>query len=220
MNYYEILGVSENASQEEITAAFKKLVKELHPDRIKDEEERKIAEQKFKDITRAFNVLRDPEKRKDYDSLLSKQGLKSFEKKETGKANSEDFFKQAIALSKKGKYADAETYFITAIKRGMATAECYYKLALTQMNLPKRSKKIVENLENAINLDPLNAKYRLTLADFYLEKGIKSKAVYHYKRVLKIDPKNKRALDVLKALGLIRKKTFFEKVFKKLFKRG
>lgn len=69
-NYYEILGVSEDASQNDISKAFKKLAKKYHPDKYAtaSEEERKEAEEKFKEINEANEVLSNPEKRNQYDN--------------------------------------------------------------------------------------------------------------------------------------------------------
>lgn len=65
-NYYEILGVSRNASQAEIKKAFRKLAQKHHPDRNPGDTS---AEQRFKDVNEANAVLSDPEKRKAYDTL-------------------------------------------------------------------------------------------------------------------------------------------------------
>ena len=67
-DYYKIIGVDKNASQDEIKKAYRKLAMKYHPDRNQDN---KKAEEKFKQITEANEVLSDPEKRKKYDSLGS-----------------------------------------------------------------------------------------------------------------------------------------------------
>lgn len=67
-DYYETLGVSRTASDDEIKRAYRKLAKEWHPDRH-PEGERDEVEKKFKAIAEAHEVLSDPEKRKRYDSL-------------------------------------------------------------------------------------------------------------------------------------------------------
>ncbi|MGD8388277.1 MAG: DnaJ C-terminal domain-containing protein [Desulfobacteraceae bacterium] len=64
--YYKTLGVSENASQEDIKKAYRKLAMKYHPDRNQGNQE---AEAKFKDVSEAYAVLSDPEKRKQYDTF-------------------------------------------------------------------------------------------------------------------------------------------------------
>ncbi|GAP08468.1 MAG TPA: J domain-containing protein [Anaerolinea thermolimosa] len=65
-DYYKILGVDRNASEEEIKKAFRKLAMKYHPDRNPGD---KKAEETFKDINEAYEVLSDPEKRRRYDQL-------------------------------------------------------------------------------------------------------------------------------------------------------
>ena len=64
--YYDILGVNRDASQEEIKRAYRTMVKKYHPDTNQGD---KQAEEKFKEITQAYEVLGDVEKRRQYDSL-------------------------------------------------------------------------------------------------------------------------------------------------------
>ncbi len=65
-DYYETLGVSRDASDADIKKSFRKLAREHHPDVAKD---KKKAEEKFKEINEAYEVLSDPTKRKKYDEL-------------------------------------------------------------------------------------------------------------------------------------------------------
>lgn len=65
-DYYKILGVSKNASQEEIKKAYRKLARKYHPDANPGDEK---AEEQFKAISEAYEVLGDEEKRKQYDQL-------------------------------------------------------------------------------------------------------------------------------------------------------
>src|SRR4051794_27839707 len=64
-DYYETLGVPRDASTEDIRRAYRRLARTYHPDVNKDEG----AEDRFKEVSEAYEVLRDPEKREKYDRL-------------------------------------------------------------------------------------------------------------------------------------------------------
>jgi len=77
-DYYKILGVSSNASEDEIKKAYRKLAMLFHPDRNPGD---KAAEAKFKEIAEAYDVLEDEEKRREFDNLRnfgSKQHSKAY----------------------------------------------------------------------------------------------------------------------------------------------
>lgn len=65
-DYYEVLGVTKNATEDEIKKAYRKLAIKYHPDRNPDDKE---AEEKFKEAAEAYDVLHDPQKRQQYDQF-------------------------------------------------------------------------------------------------------------------------------------------------------
>ncbi len=71
-DYYDLLGVSRDASTEEIKKAYRKLAMEYHPDQNEGSKE---AEERFKEITQAYEVLRDPDQRARYDRF-GEEGVK------------------------------------------------------------------------------------------------------------------------------------------------
>ncbi len=66
-DYYQVLGVPKNATEEQIKKAYRKLAMQYHPDRNPGKEQ--WANERFKEINEAFGVLGDPEKRKQYDQF-------------------------------------------------------------------------------------------------------------------------------------------------------
>ncbi len=68
-DYYKILGVERNATEEEIKKAYRRLARKYHPDTTR--EDKAVAEEKFKEINEAYEVLSDPEKRAHYDRFGS-----------------------------------------------------------------------------------------------------------------------------------------------------
>jgi molecular chaperone DnaJ len=89
--YYELLGISENASQEEIKKAYRKKAKKYHPDSNSETAD----EEKFKKINKAYDVLSDEDKRKKYDQF-GKQGVEGHAGRGQRRAaqNFQDIFEQ------------------------------------------------------------------------------------------------------------------------------
>src|SRR3989454_3496021 len=73
-DYYEILGVDRNASEEEIKKAYRRLARQHHPDTQTSEQEKKAAEEKFKEINEAYATLSDQDKRRRYDTFGHAEG--------------------------------------------------------------------------------------------------------------------------------------------------
>lgn len=103
-DYYKILEVSENATKDEIKKSFKRLAKKYHPDINKDNKE---AEQKFKEISEAYEVLGKDDERKKYDSQRKGWGRYNF----TGFSQNgpfDEFFKDYQKKYGSNKYANAK----------------------------------------------------------------------------------------------------------------
>lgn len=68
-DYYKILGLEKSASEDDAKNAYKKLALKWHPDRCKDSNKKQEFEDKFKEISEAYSVLSDPEKKRSYDQF-------------------------------------------------------------------------------------------------------------------------------------------------------
>src|SRR5690349_23341208 len=74
-DFYAVLGVTKSASTEDIKKAYRKLARELHPDRNPNNAE---SEERFKAVSEAYDVLADEKRRKEYDEMRSLFGAGAF----------------------------------------------------------------------------------------------------------------------------------------------
>src|SRR5579871_2321903 len=90
-DYYAVLGVPKGAAEKDIKSAYRKLARKWHPDQ--NPENPKEAEEKFKEISEAYEVLGDPDKRRKYDVLGSdwKQAAQQAEAQRRYRRSSQDF---------------------------------------------------------------------------------------------------------------------------------
>ncbi|NLD20148.1 MAG: DnaJ domain-containing protein [Clostridiales bacterium] len=127
MNPYEVLGVNENASEEEIKKAYKELVKKYHPDRYQDNPLASLAEEKLREVNEAYDMLMKGSGGSsqsgggavDYMSVrryIDAGNLKSAEKllNGTNDRSAEWFFLSGMLSYRKGWYDDATNKMQTA----------------------------------------------------------------------------------------------------------
>ena len=126
-NYYKILGITKNAGEEDIKKAYRKLAKKWHPDKNPDDTK---AEEKFKELSEAYDVLSDVIKRKRFDDFISfsdKQRTYAYRKATDYTDNAyesefSDFFKKFFKKRKTGK---RYSYFKGDDLRGKITIDLF-----------------------------------------------------------------------------------------------
>lgn len=95
-DYYQLLGIPQSASQEDVRQAYKKQSLRTHPDRLVNVSpaEKRRATERFQAVADAYYVLSDPKRRKEYDALYASQSFSNG----TNDANSSSFFSQFTGM--------------------------------------------------------------------------------------------------------------------------
>jgi curved DNA-binding protein len=120
-DYYKIMGVGRSASADELKQAHRKLARKYHPDVSQE----KDAEARFKDLSEAYEVLRDPEKRAAYDQLgahwKAGQDFRPPPDWNTGAEHAGRGFEWGFKTERPGQGADFSDFFESLFSRGFAT---------------------------------------------------------------------------------------------------
>ncbi len=236
--YYEILGVPRNASELEIKSAYHRLARKYHPDKAGEQVDVAAMEAEFSQISTAYNMLKDREKRTSYDQNLEQKrqqgGGQSGSAPGDGIAtpssdhhlfgpSSNDKNKLAVAkrayikgtqLMAAGDYAKASEFFDVAIKNNDEEPVYHARLAVSLLRSHRSFTRATEAAQRAIALDPYNSDYRLILAELYENAKILTMAVTTYEEILKWDPANEKARMALEVLAP-KKSNLFSKLFGK-----
>ena len=131
-DYYVILGAARNATKEQIRVRFRQLARERHPDRFQGEVRQK-AELEFQDITEAFNVLLDPDRRRQHDLELARPEVPSAasDASRLGRFHME----AGVQFYRDGNFAQAAEAFERAIQ---AETKNHQALSLIHISEPTR----------------------------------------------------------------------------------
>lgn len=156
-NPYEVLGLKEGASAEEIKAAYRELVKKYHPDRHQDNPLEELAEEKMREINEA------------YETLINGGGGAAYSSKNGGAysgASASEFVEVRKSIDR-GDLRDAE---LRLNRIGARNAEWYYLFGV--MNIRRGwFNEGISNIQAAVNMDPTNYEYRNTLNSISNQAG-------------------------------------------------
>ncbi|MBE7056584.1 MAG: J domain-containing protein [Ruminococcaceae bacterium] len=154
MNPYEILGISENATDEEVKKAYKELVKKYHPDKYVDNPLSDLAAEKIKEINIAYDTIMKQRKAQAGSSSYGEQGY-----------NGSALYKEILVMINSGNLAGAESK-LQAVPVAERSAEwyfCYGEIC--------KARGWFDNARTyyttAVNMDPSNRRYRAALNGLY-----------------------------------------------------
>jgi curved DNA-binding protein CbpA len=179
-SYYDVLGVSRDASDAEVRVRFRLLAREGHPDRFRDVAEKKTAEEHFQLLTEAMNVLTNPARRKAHDTELEKNRPLS----QDPAAIARVYLAMGVKAYREGNFPDAITQFDLAVRHYDKDAKAFHYLGLSCMKVVGQVRRGVDAIEAAIKLDGNNALFHRDAGKLYVMAGLNAKAERHLEQAL------------------------------------
>lgn len=157
MNPYEVLGVKPGASQDEIKSAYRKLVKQYHPDQFRDNPLQELAQQKLAEINEAYNMLCNGNSgNSNYSSNNYSNSNSSYS---YSSANGYNDLAEARMCIQRRDIRGAEAILNRVNTRN---AEWYFLTGVVHMNKGWYDSAL-QNIRTASNMEPNNFEYRQTL---------------------------------------------------------
>jgi len=196
-DYYELLGISRNATSAEVRKAYMALARDRHPDRFSDPLEKERAQEFFKDVTAAFNALSNDRQREEYNRSLEKPRATSPEDL------AREAFTEAQSLAQVGNLAEALDRYRAAVHH--APGEVKYQAALARLlaRSSQTAHEAVETFERAIKLQPRGVALYIELANLLLRLGLRIRAKKVAEAALQMAPADAQVQSLAADLDLL-----------------
>ncbi len=191
-DFYSVLGLARNATEEQIRQRFREMARLRHPDRFQGAEKEK-AEIDFQEITQAFNVLSDPERRRQHDVELVRPGSDS-DPRQVARA----YLQRGIKAYKEKNFLEAADNFDRATKADPTSGQTWHHLATACAQQPNWLPRAVTAIERACELEPMNPSYHKQAGKICQAAGQTDRALLHYRLAIQWgedDPAVRRAIE-------------------------
>lgn len=193
MDYYGILAIEKDATEDRIRKAYYLFAKEFHPDRhfqTGSETLKNRLNEIFACLTQAYKILSDPKSKARYDQTLKVTIAAAGIKSEAQTARTR--FKQGIEAFKRDDFSVAVELFSQAAYIDSGTGDYHYYLSLAYVRL-KRFREAQKAISKALEIDPENVNYIAENGIIYLGLGFHLRAKTVFEKALKLDPYNRKA---------------------------
>ncbi len=177
-DYYGVLGVARNATNEQIRVRFMEVARERHPDRFQGADKEK-AEADFQEVTEAFNVLSNPKRRREVD-----QGLARGDRGGLGDEAEQSlrlFLQRGIKAYKEKDYFTAAESFDRATKADSQSAKAWHHLALACSHQQRWLSRATNAISKACELEPMNVNYLKLAAELFARAGLTNRSERYLK---------------------------------------
>ena len=178
-DFYTVLAVPRNATEEQIRQRFRELARTRHPDRFQGAEKAR-AEREFQDITQAFNVLADPERRRKHDVDLVRPEEAVSDPRQLFKV----YLQRGVKAYKEKNYLEAASNFDLATQADPKSGQAWHHLAQACSQQRNWLPRAVDAIDRACQLEPMNAGYLKQAGRILALTGQTEKAIQYYRKAL------------------------------------
>jgi curved DNA-binding protein CbpA len=179
-NYYEVLGVSPNATTQEIKTKYRELARKFHPDLVKD---KALGVKVFSQVNQAYRILADPDRRRDYDDQQTAHSSKA----KAAKANLRSAAASGSTATMTQPHVDRHAARPVLSETQMAQLARSLNLADNSI-MEGQADQARQLCEAVLRIDPQNGRALGILGDAYAALMRKEAAVKAYKLAMEISP--------------------------------
>lgn len=194
-DFYSVLGLARNATEDQIRQRFRELARVRHPDRFQGAD-RERADMEFQALTQAFNVLSDPERRRQHDLEMSRPAGSDSDPRQLARA----YLQRGVKAYKEKNFLEAADNFDRATKADPTSSQTWHHLALACAQQENWLPRALAAIERACELEPMNPSYHKQAGRICALAGQAERAVIHYRKAIEWgddDPAVRRALEDL-----------------------
>ncbi len=199
-DYYAVLSLPRNATTDDIRARFRNLARTRHPDRFRGAE-KAAAEAEFQAVTEAFNVLSDPERRRQHDLELVRPTAPAAREAAGQEEAARIYLQRGIKAYRERNYLEAAAHFDHATKIEPGNAQAWHHLALACSRQKRFLTRAMTAIERACELEPMNVNYLKLAGKLFGAGGLTSRAEQYYNDALTWGGEDAAVRQALEELG-------------------
>ena len=216
MNFYQVLELEPDASEEDIKKSYYSLAKEYHPDRYSDDAIKPKLTKIFDKIKTAHETIGDSEKKQEYDRTMGFVKDETAKREKRQKTMAEMQYKLGEKKYHAKQYKIAVDFFQSAIDMNPEIGSYYGMLGEALSKFPTKIEESKVKLKTAISMEPNNSRWLNALGAIFKNQGDFDKAASYYYSTLKVESENQIAIEALKAMGKpLKKEVRFEGIIRK-----
>lgn len=197
-DFYAVLALPRNATEDQIRQRFRELARTRHPDRFRGVEKER-AEADFQEVTQAFNVLSNAEQRRRHDQELSRP------EDAAGSVNDPRqlvrvYLQRGVKAYREKNYLEAADNFDRATQNDPGNAQAWHHLAQACSQQENWMQRAVAAIERACELEPMNPTYLKQAGRIFALAGNNERAIHFYRKAIEWgedDPAVRQAIDTL-----------------------